>query len=91
MKRLHQRPAKTSAHCEKHFRNRLVERYGLHTPASTVSEMIRSGQAEFLFKESLSRSHFAVHLEGQRVTVVYNRLLSTVVTAYADKRRIPAE
>lgn len=73
--------AKTSRDLKRHFRNRLGERYGLHTDPDAVSAMIRRGQALHVFSESLTRTHFDVILDGKTVRVVYNKKLGSVVTA----------
>lgn len=74
-----------------HVENRALERYGLilgEQDQARICNLIRRGCAQFLFRQSNSRSWWSVDYNGQQITVVYgNRagMLLTVLPADAYK------
>lgn len=77
------RTTKGLGECERHFRVRLLQRYGiaLRDRYSELNRRIRDGDATFIAKESGTRTHWDIAIDGQPVRVVYNRKLSALVTA----------
>jgi hypothetical protein len=81
--RRNNRGRKTSADCERHFRVRLLQRYGLSVGDRyrELCEDIRQGRAQFVDKESNTRTHYTMVIDGQDVRVVYDKLRGALVTA----------
>lgn len=77
------RGAKSVGDLERHFRMRLLQRYGiaLNQRLPDVNRSIRNNEAVFLHKESNSRTHFLVKIDGIDVHAVYDRSRGSVVTA----------
>lgn len=77
------RGPKTASDCERHFRMRLLQRYGiaLGDRYTSCNREVQEGRATFDFKESNTRTHWTLEIEGKQVRVVYDRGRSALVTA----------
>jgi len=78
------RSAKGRGDCERHFRRRLFERYGITLEGNryrVLCDDVRSGRGRFLFKESLTRTHWLLNIDGRGVRVVYDKGQSALSTA----------
>lgn len=74
---------KTAADLKAHLRKRATERYDLNLNKDDIREIntkIQSNQAQFVERQSYSRSLWKVEHEGQTLNVVYNNNLHTACT-----------
>jgi hypothetical protein len=74
---------KTAANLKAHLRKRAEQRYGLSLGKEAVREInskIQNNQAEFVERQSYSRSLWKVEHGGQVLNVVYNNNLHTACT-----------
>ena len=78
------RKAKTSADSQRHFARRLFQRYGLtitNEEYRALCQAVRDGNGRHLFKESNSRSHWNIAVQGTTVRVVYDKTTNALATA----------
>jgi len=71
------------AACRAHSAKRAKERFGITFTRDVhngVRRQIRLGTALSLFKESCSRHHYAVMVEGKILPIVWDRLRKVIVT-----------
>lgn len=79
-----QRRAKSGSDSERHFRRRLAERYGLTVTSDECRQLasdIQSGRGRLLFRESLTRTHWLVRVQGITVRAVYDKTTKALATA----------
>src|SRR5271157_4892951 len=75
--RLPQRDPKTKHDVEMHAKKRAEQRYGVelnHEDRLNVVKLIQSGEADFVAKQSNTRSLFKVDYEGSSLNVVYDKV-----------------
>jgi hypothetical protein len=67
-----------------HFKNRVLERYGLSINKESyklIVDKIQNGESTYLGKRSLRTSYHKVDFYGTNIIVVYDKTRGTLVTA----------
>lgn len=83
------RKAKTLRELESHFKLRIAQRYGisLGNRYAELNRQIQQGRATFIARESGTRTHWRIMVDGRSVLVVYNKALGGIVTALPTSER----
>lgn len=70
-----------------HSARRLEERYGFENGVETaekITQSIRNYEAKFLWRESKSRTHWLVEVDGRNVIAVYNKNVKFICTVLPE-------
>lgn len=68
----------------RHFRSRLIQRYGIYATEEDISRSVASigsGAAEFYYKDSSRVSIYFIMIQGHRVLAAFDRTRKTFCTA----------
>lgn len=74
---------------KKHARKRLRQRFGIDgAGVSEAIRLIQTGKAEFIKRQSLRVTIWAIQLDGKEVIAVYDKVRNTIVTFLPDRTRL---
>lgn len=79
-----QRGSKSRSDSERHFRRRLAERYGISVSSDEYRQLcgdVQNGRGRLLFRESNTRTHWLVRVNGHTVRAVYDKTVNGLATA----------
>jgi hypothetical protein len=79
---------KEPKHLNSHVKTRIVQRYGLELNKFAIkllNNKIANGEAEFLSRQSNTRTHWKLVYEGKEIYCVYNSKVHRICTVLTEQ------